>query len=185
MGKKNLSLILAFLFLVQGAAFTQDLLPGTMSFKPASKVSLNKPEISFLKKYDIYIFCTALLIYKLDTVQRYPKAIIKEKITNQYNNSDFGLSDVNFDLDNIDYFRKKGFTRYYPFYVNGEPFIIRIFRTDEKHFQPDPDIEILYEGSVKNPPVTFQILKGVNAILEHCRLTPQQMPSQSTTRIYP
>ncbi len=176
-------LILAFLFLVQGVAFTQDLLPGTILIEPALKVSLNKPEISVLERYDIYILCTALLIYKLDTIEKCPKGIIKERITSQYDRSFFDLSGINFDLENIDYFRKKGYTRYYPFYVNGKPFVIRIFRTDEKYFQPD--VEILYEASVKNPPVTFQILKGVNAILEHCKLKPQQMPSEHQTEIYP
>ncbi len=174
---------MALLFLVQGVAYTQDLLPRTISSEPALKVSLNKPEISTLERYDIYVLCTALLIYKLDTIEKCPKDIIKERLTGQYEESFFDLSSVNFDLENIDYFRKKGFTRYYPFYVNGKPFIIRIFRTDEKYFQPD--VEILYEASMKNPPVTLQILKGVNAILEHCKLKPQQMPSQSQAEIYP
>ncbi|MCK4462771.1 MAG: hypothetical protein KAU58_00495, partial [Candidatus Omnitrophica bacterium] len=166
-----------------GTAFTQDLLPGIISITPAAKVSLNKPEISVLKRYDIYILCMGLLIYKLDAIEKCPKDIIKQRITSQYDRSFFDLSGVNFDLENIDYFRTKGFTRYYPFYANEKPFVIRIFRTDEKYFQPD--VEILYEGSIKNPPVTFQISKGVNAILEHCKLKPQQMPSQSQAETYP
>lgn len=175
MDKKKMCVILAFLFLVQGAAFTQDLLPGTISITPASKVSLNKAEI--------YILCMGLLIYKLDTIERFSKDVIKERITSQYDRSFFDSSGVNFDLENIDYFGKRGCTRYYPFYVNEKPFVVRIFRTDEKHFQPD--VEILYEAGMENPPVTLQILKGVNAILEHCRLEPHQMPSQSQAEIYP
>lgn len=89
MDKKRICLILAFLFLIQGAAFTQDLLPGTTIMEPALKVSLNKPEISVLERYDIYILCTALLIYKLDTIEKCPTDIIKERITSQYEESFF------------------------------------------------------------------------------------------------
>lgn len=183
MSKKRLHLILALLFAVQSTAFTQDLLPRTVSVEPASKVSLNKPQTPFLNKYDIYILCMALLIYKMDVVERYSKDEIKEKMAEQYDNSFFNLAGVNFDLENIDYFRKKGLTRYYPFYINEKPFVIRIFRTDEKHHQPE--VEVLYEGSVGEPPVTFQILKGVNAILEKCQLRPQNIPTESQTRVYP
>ena len=116
----------------------------------------------------------ALLIYKLDVVERSSKETIKEEIISQYDNAFFSLSGIDYDLDNIDYFRKKGFTRYYPFRVKDTSYIIRIFRSDEKAFQPE--VEVLYEGNVKNPAVTFQILKGVNAILETCRLKPREMP---------
>ncbi|NQT23254.1 MAG: hypothetical protein HQ579_07470 [Candidatus Omnitrophica bacterium] len=183
MAKKTLALILSVLFLAQSAGFSQDFLPRTTSVNPTAKVSLNKPEISFFKKYDIYILCMSLLIYKLDVVERCSKETIKEEITSQYDNAFFSLSGIDFDLDNLDYFRKKGFTRYYPFRVNDQPYIIRIFRSDEKTFQPD--VEVLYEGNVKNPAVTFQILKGVNAILKQCRLRPHEMPSHNQAQISP
>jgi len=173
--KKRLALILSVFFLAQSAAFSQDFLPRTTPVNPTAKVSLNKPEISFLKKYDFYILCTALLVYKLDVIERRSKGSIVEEVDGQYDGTFFRLSDIDFDLANIDYFRNKGYTRYYPFRVNNVPYIIRIFRTDEKVFQPD--VEVIYEGNVKNPAVTFQILKGVNAILEQCRLKPHEMPS--------
>ncbi len=183
MDKRRLAIILAFLFLAQSLGVTQDLLPGTISIEPTSKVSLNKPEISFLKKYDIYVLCLGLFIYKLDVVEKCSKNEIKQRIMNQHESAFFDLDGIDFDLENIDYFRKKGFTRYYPFNVHRKPYIIRIFRTDEKYFQPD--VEILYEGSIKTPPVTFQILKGVNAILEHCQIKPQKMPSTLQSDISP
>lgn len=183
MDRKRLCLILALLLMVQNVALAQDLLLGTFPIEPTSKVSLNKPEISFLKKYDIYILCTALFIYRLDAIERNPKNIVKEIIKDHTDEADFRLSDVYFDLENIDYFGKRGFTRYYPFYVHGQPYIIRIFRTDEKHHQPE--VRVLYEGDIKSPPVSFQILEGVNAILEQCNLGPQEMPSPNKSEIYP
>ena len=163
MNRKNLALIIAILILAQYSALPQELYPGTISLNPTEKVSLNKPEISFLKKYCINVLCLGLLIYKLDAYECLPKDRIKETIAAQHDNVFFELAGVDFDFDNIDYFNKKGFTRYYPFYIQGKPFVIRIFRTDEKYFQPD--VEILYEGKVQNPPVTFQIL-GNNPVIE-------------------
>ena len=183
MDKKRLAIIFAFLFLIQSVAYTQDSLQWTSPLDPTSKVSLNKPEISFLKKYDIYILCLGLLIYKLDVVERYSKSEIRERIKEQYENAFFDLDGIDFDLNNIDYFKRKGFTRYYPFNVLGKPYIIRIFRTDEKHFQSK--VEVLYEGKVRNPSVTFQILKGINSILSDCKIRPQKSLTQSKSSVSP
>ena len=177
MNRKSLALIIAILILVQYSALPQELYPGTISLNPTEKVSLNKPEIAFLKKYDIYVLCLGLLIYKYDVLDKCSKDEIREGIARHKENNFFSLSGVDFDLDNIDYFNRKGFTRYYPFYIQGKPFVIRIFRTDEKYFQPD--VEILYEGKVQDPPVTFQILEGVNTILNDCRIGPSSMPASS------
>lgn len=77
--------------------------------------------------------------------------------------------EVRFDLDRID-MGKKGWTRYYPFSISGKDFIMRIFLTREYLFQPKA--EVLYEDTTGDKELTFQILPGLNKILEGCRIKP-------------
>lgn len=104
----------------------------------------------------------ALLIYRLDAVERLPKSALLERLDPIQADTFAKLTGVEFDLDKVD-LGKKGWTRYYPFSLNGNDYFIRIFRSDERYYQPK--VEVLMEGRVKNPSVTFQIIRGVNSIL--------------------
>jgi len=112
----------------------------------------------------------------MDVYKRHAKDEIVKMMSEFEGNKFFSLDMIDFDVDNIHYFGKKGYTRYYPFYVNKRPYILRIFRTDEHHFQPD--VEILYEGKMSSPAVTLQILDGVNCILKDCDMAPRAKYSQ-------
>ncbi len=131
---------------------------------PLTQIKVNTPAPdSFFKKIynSIYV---GLSIYKSDAVQQHSKERIIENFKKL---CDF--SGVSFDLENIDII-KKGWTRYYPFSVDGRSFIMRIFLTEEKYFQPVAPV--LYEGSIVNPEVTFQILPSLNDILSDCKIKP-------------
>ena len=137
---------------------------------PESNASGTVPDMSFKCMYDVV--CAALLMYKLDAVERASKSVVRETLRKKYDGVFVNFSGVRFDLDKMD-FMKKGWTRYYPFYVDDKPYIIRIFRTEESVYQLDADV--LYEGALKNPQVTFQILPGINALLAHSRITPAKI----------
>lgn len=167
MNRKKAVGLLVFLLLVQMLAHPQEMLPGTSQLLPQTKVSLTNPEITFFQRYDI--LSLALLIYKLDAIERYPKEVVKETIMRDYDRTFFTLTGVRFDLEHIDIGRK-GWTRYYPFVIHDKLYLIRIFKTEERAYQPD--VEVLLEGQLNDPDVIFQILPGVNSILKECRIKP-------------
>lgn len=107
---------------------------------------------------------TGLSIYKLDAIEKYTKEMI---ITN----SQYGARNslIRFDIENID-IGKKGWTRYYPFSIGDKNFIMRIFLTEELQYQPN--VRVLYEGTIEEPAVTFQILPSLNDILLDCKIKP-------------
>lgn len=168
MNKKKWSILLAIFFLVQY------LIPAEMSSAtnfplPQIKVDTDSPEGNFKNIYDF--MCTGLLIYRLDAVER----CTKEEII-KYIGTTLLRSQVKFDLQNMD-IGKKGCTRYYPFSIGEKSFIMRIFLTEESHYQPKADV--LYEGAMANPAVTFQVLPSINEILSDCKIRPIRAYSTS------
>jgi len=156
------------LFLVPSIiAVPQGMLPGTLPIQPESKVSLTKSKITFKQKFDI--LCLALLIYKLDAVKRCSKGVVQEILRKEYDGAFVNFVGLQFDLENID-LGKKGWTRYYPFSIYDDHYIVRVFLTAERAYQPA--VTVLHEGVIKSPPVTFQILPGLNSILDQCEIEP-------------
>ena len=117
------------------------------------------------KIYDA--ICLGVFLYELDTIER----LSKEEIERNYSGLSLN-SEVRFDLANMD-LGKKGWTRYYPFSVGNKAFIMRIFLTSERAYQPSAPI--LYEGSIANPSVTFQVLPSLNEILAECKIRPLKL----------
>jgi len=164
-----LSVVLTIFFLTQHIAL-QQLAAEPYSPLPKVKVSLTETNLSFRYLNDTILL--ALTLYKLDAVERYTK----ESIIKEYGARFAGLSKVRFDLENMDIGRK-GWTRYYPFYIKGEQFIMRIFLTEESSFQPK--VQVLYEGAIDNPRVTFQVLPPLQEILKACHMKPHSPQSAS------
>ncbi len=155
-------MILAVFLLVQHVHLHQ-VSAGTCLLSPPTKVSLKETDLCLRSLHNV--IHAALVIYKLDAIQRCTKDEIVKKCSGAFT----GLSDVRFELDHIDV-RSKGWTRYYPFSVGRKNFIIRIFLTEELAFQPKA--AVLYEGAVDFPRVTFQILPSINETLKTCRIRP-------------
>jgi hypothetical protein len=137
----------------------------TSPINPLKKVSPTEISIkeNFAREFNVLAF--ALGLYYLDTHGRLSKDEIKEKLTGDIDKcrESFALS---FDLDNID-FRKKGFTRYYPFRVNDKDYIIRIFDVNERHYLAAS--EVFYEGVFEESKLGFQILPGINEMLKNTK----------------
>jgi len=133
------------------------------------KVDPDTVDRSFKKIYDSV--CFALSVYVSDVIGRSSKEdLIK-------NFSRIALHPgIRFDLENMDII-KKGWTRYYPFSIEGKEFIMRIFLTSERSYQPPAPV--LYEGSIATPAVTFQVLPSLNTILSDCKIKPRQSYSIS------
>jgi len=167
---KKLSVITAIFSLAQAIASPVGVFPEISQLNPPVKTNLNDPNIIF--KCKAAILCEGLSLYKLDAIER----CAKEEIIEQLGRPQDGLAPVRFDLDHMDIGRK-GWTRYYPFSSGGKDFIIRIFLTAERAYQPK--VEVLFEGSIGNPPVTFQILPGLNSILKDCRIKPHNFYSST------
>jgi hypothetical protein len=135
------------------------------------KIDSNAPDSFFKQVYGSV--CIGLSIYKLDVIERYTK----EKLitTFQAGAARPGL-EIRFDMENIDV-GKKGWTRYYPFSVDGKNFIMRIFLTSELEYQPKT--KVLYEGKLGSPAVTFQVLPPLSEILSDCPIKPIRAYSPS------
>ncbi|MFH1791855.1 MAG: hypothetical protein ABH885_07745 [Candidatus Omnitrophota bacterium] len=148
---------------------------GPQGLNPLTRFGVDTGRIETYQLYDI--LCMGLLIYRLDAVERCAKDVVKESIMRDYDSAFFNLSGVRFDLESID-IAKKGWTRYYPFVIGERQYVMRIFRADEKQFQPE--IKILHEGTVRmrglvegsfrTTSVTFQIIPGVNDLLDRLRV---------------
>ncbi|MCX5668155.1 MAG: hypothetical protein NTY34_07615 [Candidatus Omnitrophica bacterium] len=168
MSKKKWSGILAVFFLVQSIMLPP--MASAVNYPLTQiKTDSNYPDGYFKKTYDFIRF--GLLLYKLDAIGRSSK---EDLISNA---GKMILSPgISFDLDNIDVVRK-GWTRYYPFSIDGKDFIMRIFLTAERSYQPEAPI--LYEGSITNPAVTFQVLPSINEIISGCKIQPRRTYSSA------
>ena len=168
--------IIVSLFLVPSVVVAAQEL-GTYPINPIKKVSPIEISIkeTFASEFNILAF--ALGIYQLEIEKGFSKEEIKAALAQSNRACDSAISTA-FDLDNID-IHKKGFTRYYPFFVNGKDFIIRIFDPGEKHFLPE--FEILYEGMFENSEIGFQILPGLKTILQGEGLKKLSVPDMTAT----
>jgi len=104
----------------------------------------------------------ALTLYKLENIKGGDRIELERKLA-----AALAASDIKFDLSHAG---RKGCTRYYPFSINGHSFIGKVFLTKEKDFQ-EP-MEVLFKAPSEELGVTFQILPGVNSLLETCRARP-------------
>ena len=165
MNRSKLIIILVSLFLVQPrVALPFD--ARTYILSPNQQVSPTEtnPDETLLQRFNILAF--ALNLYSLDAHERLSKEGIQERLKDlpRLFEQKFGIT---FDLDNID-FKRKGFTRYYPFRVHERQFIIRIFNIQERHFLQE--VEVLYEGAFEKQQVGFQVLPGIDVILEEKKI---------------
>ena len=152
---------MAIFFLVQVISSPHESFAETCALNPPTKVSLNNPDICFKQVYEV--FYLVLSIYKSDAVEKRPKETLLRELGTLFD------SEVRFDIEHID-IGKKGWTRYYPFCIDGKSFIARIFLTGERAYQPE--VAVLFEAIVEDPSVTIQILPGINAILKDCNIRP-------------
>lgn len=163
MNKRRWCVFLAMFFLLSDLTFSQ-IASATNYPLTQIKVTANCPDVLFKKIFDS--ICFGLSVYKSDVIGQFTKeALIKNFGKVVLNPS------ISFDLENIDII-KKGWTRYYPFSIDGKSFILRIFLTEEKAYQPA--VAILYEGNIQNPAVTFQVLPSLNEILADCKIKPSR-----------
>ncbi len=159
--KQGKLLIILAGFALVSTLFCATLRAETTTIIPINKVSPTEPQqnISFLKTFNVITL--ALSVYQMDAKKRMSKEEIQEKISDELASLRSSL-DIIFDINKID-LNRRGFTRYYPFGVNGEDLIIRIFNISEKHFLPECDV--LYEGRLDNLALGFQITPGIRTIL--------------------
>jgi len=160
--KKRLSIVLAIFLLAQVISLPQNLGAEIQALNPPSRIS----EPFFQQISAALSF--AISLYERDVLGPASRYEIKKELQ-KYNNGD-----VCFDLDNM---IRKGLICYYHFSVSGENFtknfIIRIFPTAKS--VDKPDVDILYEMTVSNPPVTCQVLPGVNDILKDVVIKPHRV----------
>ncbi|MDD5496184.1 MAG: hypothetical protein PHP46_03665 [Candidatus Omnitrophica bacterium] len=170
--KKGAPVILAIVFLAQSIQFPQELSCETYALNPQSKVNLT--EYNSLFRHKCEAVCLALFIYKMDALN----GSSKRDIMDEYGTflADFA---VRFDLENMDMGRK-GWTRYYPFSIEGKDFIARVFLTRERAHRVE--VPVLFESSLKKLPITIQILPNISSILESCKIRPHRYNSDLPSR---
>jgi hypothetical protein len=159
------SLAIIAIFLAQAVSDYQAIPQEPISALPQTRVNINDPDLYFAGKYGIVH--QALFIYKLDAIRK----LQKEDILDSYREAVKGPEKPVFDVKNMDIGRK-GWTRYYPFSINGKNLTVRIFLTKERYYQPE--LPVLYEGSVNDPEVTFQVVPDIKDILKDCHIKPYQ-----------
>ena len=168
MNKRKWFILLAIFFLVQ--YITPSEIYSAANFPLTQiRVDSNSQDDCFKKIYNS--ICVGLFIYRLDAIEKHTK----EDLIRNFKNT-LIKTDVRFDLDNID-IGKKGWTRYYPFSIGDKNFIMRIFLTEEFSYQQKA--QVLYEGILTDPAITFQILPSLNDILSDCRIKPIKTYSSS------
>lgn len=170
MKKRSALLIAAFFFLAQ------PILQANSSARAEGNIPNPLTEIAIAKtdsplKSEWSAIRAALSMYELDAVRKLPKDKLIEECVSLLNGSD-----VRFEVDRID-MMKKGWTRYYPFYIGERAFVARIFLTKEASFQAKAPV--ITELNIKSSAVTLQILPGVAEILEDCKIKPHSTYSSS------
>lgn len=178
LNKKKLLLVIVCLLLVHTQAATS-LDIRTLLLTPPQKVSPieTNPEFTFLKEFNILTF--ALALYHLDAKEHLTKDIIKRRLATDCAVWKKALN-IDFDLDNID-LNKRGFTRYYPFSINGKDFIVRIFDMKERHFLPEFDV--FYEALFEDSGVGLQIIPGINTVLKSKRVEKVHLSNSAATSV--
>ena len=165
MNKKRTAVLTVTFFLVQAFFLS--------GFAPAEVYLLNPPTgigtagANTPLKNTCGIFFKALELYKADALE----GLAKDEIIKRYNDV-CADSPVKFDLENLDLVRK-GWTRYYPFSIDGRNFVARVFLTKETIFQPK--INPISELVLNRLGITVQILPGINEILSDRRIKPNKV----------
>ena len=161
MNKSKLLAILLSLFWVHATSATA-MNSGTFPLSPSQKVSPTETNqnVPFLQKFNVLAF--ALGLYHLDVKERLSKEGIRDRLPDASSALDKRLG-VSFDIENM-HFNRKGFTRYYPFSIEGRQFIIRIFDVGEKHYLPE--LDVYFEGVFEASGIGFQVIPGIDQILE-------------------
>jgi len=136
---------------------------------PPSEIAIAKTGSSLKSEWSA--IRAALSIYELDAVRKLSKDKLIEECVSLLSGSD-----VRFEVDRIDMMRK-GWTRYYPFYIGDRAFIARIFLTKEASFQAR--VPVITELYIRSPAVTLQILPGASEILNDCKIKPHSIYSSS------
>lgn len=161
MNRNKLLIIGVCLFLVQSFVFASPVFR-TIPLQNQPNVSPLEAEKNsyFFKSFNVLTF--ALGIYKLDVKQHLSNEIIEEKLAKSLVTckEKFGIT---FDLYKVKC-DKKSSVRYYVFTVDEKDFIIRFFDLKEKNSMPK--LEVLYEGVFGNSKIGFQVLPGLNTMLE-------------------
>ena len=155
---------MAVFFLVHSLASSSALSFESNPLNPPTNIDVNHSSPVVKDIFDAV--CLGVSLYKFDAIQR----LSKEEISSLYSGLSL-RSEARFDIANMDLGRK-GWTRYYPFSVGDKSFIMRIFLTSERTYQSS--VPILYEGSITDPAVTFQVLPSLNEILSTCKIKPQR-----------
>ena len=161
MGRNYIAIIA--IFLVQGTAALQGALAESSSLNPPTKVNLNSQDIGFIDKYSIVH--QAVYLYKIDAIGK----AHRQEIIADYNTWTTSDTCAIFNVYNIE---KDGWTRYYPVTVSDHVLTVRVFLTSKRDCQAE--VQVLYEGSIENPPVTFQVLPGVNDIIKDRQMKPHR-----------
>jgi hypothetical protein len=166
---KKLLLTVVAISLTAFVAFPQ-FLQAEALLNPPSRVNSNYRDLPF--EYKCEVWGLSLTLYKLETIIEGDQRIELERRLA----ASLAASDIKFDLSHVG---RKGYTRYYPFSINGRSFLGRVFLTSEKAFQER--LEVLFEAASEERGVTFQILPGVNSILEGCKVRPHTITISSET----
>lgn len=136
----------------------------------ADVFSLAPPSIINLPDFNQLLSAvnTGIAIYKLDAMSGCSREELKAKC------EAIAASNLSprFDIAKMD-LGKKGWTRYYPFSIEGKDLIIRIFLTGEYEYQPKiQNDDIILQASRKDLGITYQVFSSVNSILKSCRIKP-------------
>jgi hypothetical protein len=151
----------AIFFLVQGMWLSECLPSQACALNPPSRVS----ETVF--KELATAISTAVCIYREDLFG----PAFQRELVERFGQANNG---VRFDLANMS---RDGITRYYPVQIGEKSFIIRIFPSAKQ--VSAPEARILFEIKIGNPPMTCQVLPGINSILEDCKIKPNISYSNS------
>lgn len=172
--RKNVSLLVTAVFLMQMIVLVGVSAESSFLLSPPTKIDNNNPNIVLMCKNDI--IRASLFVYHLDAFERRPK----KEIAEAYGAALSAFPHIVFDLEHID-LGKKGWTRYYPVSVGNEHLIVRIFLSEERFFQPD--VQVLEEILIKKLGVTVQILPGINEMLKNHPIGPiDTRPDLETAR---
>ncbi len=161
--KKRLFIIVVFI-LVQTAS------SGRVS--QAQNAALSPP-ILITEHYFREVYAAvfvAIEAYKSDAID----GNTREELAGKYGGEILGL-DIKFDFNRADMARK-GWTRHYPIVIHDERFIVRIFLTEERIYQPK--LPVLFEMQIRDPAVTCQILADINSILGDEKIEPHRISSE-------
>ena len=166
--KRSRWLIFLVVFFLVQYIVPSEILSGPDLLLPQMRTDPGSSEHFFPQIYKS--ICIGISMYVLDAIEGYSK----EKLIATFRSTGGRL--VKFDLENID-IGKKGWIRHYPFSIGNKNFIMRIFLTAERSYQPEA--KVLYEGKLAEPEVTFQILPSLNEMLADCSAKPFKIYSPS------